>query len=101
MKIETTRQLGALLRDKRRKAGLTQRELASRIEASLRWVTRAEQGYSGTSIGTLLRALAALDVSLEVSQGEARSSSSSIVVPDVDAILKRAITQRPKSQKER
>jgi HTH-type transcriptional regulator/antitoxin HipB len=88
MNIETPRQLGALLRDGRRKAGLTQQELADRIQASLRWVQRAERGSVGTGIGKLLAALAAVGVTLE---SGGRSSDSAIDVPDVNQIIANAL----------
>ena len=50
---------GALLREARGRAGLTQRELAQRAGTSQSVVARIEQGRSDPSSSTLLRLLAA------------------------------------------
>ena len=50
---------GALLRDARLRAGLTQRQLAQRAETSQSVVARIEQGRSDPSTATLARLLAA------------------------------------------
>ena len=95
MRIESPRQLGALLKDGRRKAGLTQQELADRIQASLRSVQRAEGGFAGTRIGLMLTALATVGVALESGR---RDATSSIVVPDVSRIIAGAL--RPASPRD-
>ena len=50
---------GGLLRDARRQAGLTQRELARRADTSQSVVARIEQGRCDPSTGTLAKLLAA------------------------------------------
>jgi len=50
---------GALLRDARLRAGLTQRQLAQRAETSQSVVARIEQGRADPSTATLTRLLAA------------------------------------------
>lgn len=87
MQIENPRQLGALLKDGRKKAGLTQKELARRIQASVRWVQSAENGSAGTGVGLLLRALAAVGVALEVTLGGSRHSVAPVATVDVDRII--------------
>lgn len=95
MRIETPRQLGALLRDRREKARLTQPALAERIHVSQKWVQRAEHGFPGTSVGKLLRALAVVGVTLEAPLSKAPKRSLGIVVPDVNAIVDAARGHRP------
>lgn len=51
--------LGRLLSEARRRAGLTQRELARRAETSQSVVARIEQGRTDPSTATLARLLAA------------------------------------------
>lgn len=87
MWIETPRQLGALVRDGRKKAGMTQLELADRIRVSLRWVQMAERGGPGASVGRMLRALQAVGVRLEVNLGRRQESLSPVVTEDVDQII--------------
>jgi len=50
---------GAMLRDARLRAGLTQRQLAQRAETSQSVVARIEQGRADPSTATLTRLLAA------------------------------------------
>ena len=91
MKLRTPTDLGALIRDRRIKLGFDQGSLARRIGTSRKWLVEAEHGNSGASIGLLLRALQALDVSLEVNNGESvrprRGSAPASV--DIDRHLER------------
>ena len=97
MRIESPRQLGALLKDGRRKTGLTQQELADRVGASLRWVQRAEGGFAGTGIGMMLIALTTVGAALESGRGD---DTSSIVVPDVNRIITRALDPAPRNREQ-
>ncbi len=56
--------LGGLLRDTRRRQGLTQAALASRAGVARSWLARVEAGHRGAELEPLLRLLAALDLSL-------------------------------------
>ena len=64
MFIRTPRDLGAAIRDHRRRRGWSQRELAEKVGASRQWVNEAEKGKARTEVGLVLRALDALDVAL-------------------------------------
>jgi transcriptional regulator with XRE-family HTH domain len=55
-----------LLRDARRRAGLSQRELAARAGTAQSVVARIEGGHADPSTGTLARLLAAAGCSLEL-----------------------------------
>lgn len=92
MQIENPRQLGALLKDGRKKARFTQKELARRIQASVRWVQLAENGSAGTGVGLLLRALAAVGVTLEVILDGNPGDVSPVAAVDVDRIVAQAGT---------
>ena len=64
MFIRTPRDLGAAIRDRRRRRGWSQRELAEKVGVSRQWVNEAEKGKTRTEVGLVLRALDALDVTL-------------------------------------
>ena len=64
MFIRTPRDLGAAIRDHRRRRGWSQRELAEKVGASRQWVNEVEKGKTRTEVGLVLRALDALDVAL-------------------------------------
>ena len=97
MDIHTPAQLGALLRDRREKAGLTQAALAGQLGVSTKWIRQAEHGASGTGVGPLLRALSILGVALQVPPPGASvvRSRDTIDVPDVDAIVAAAQRRVP------
>ncbi|MGH7298057.1 MAG: helix-turn-helix domain-containing protein, partial [Polyangiaceae bacterium] len=62
--VRTPTDLGALIRDRRRRLGLDQRALAERVGVSRQWIIEAEQGKPGAAVGLVLRTLQALGVTL-------------------------------------
>ena len=64
MKVRTPRDLGALVRDARTTAGMTQDSLAERVGVARLWVSQLESGKSGANIGDVMRALNILGVDL-------------------------------------
>ena len=93
MALTTPRQVGRLLRAARERAGLTQAALALRLRVSRKWVSEAEAGSPGTTIGPLLRALNAVGATLTAAEKQAPRDNV-IVIPDVDAVLA-ATTHEP------
>jgi HTH-type transcriptional regulator/antitoxin HipB len=65
MRVRTARELGAVVRDHRRAADLSQDELAQRAGVSRRWVAALEAGKAGAEVGLILRTLAVLDLELD------------------------------------
>jgi transcriptional regulator with XRE-family HTH domain len=57
--------IGARLREERIKAGLSQRELARRLDLSASLISQLESGVSKPSVGTLYAIVTELDVSLD------------------------------------
>jgi len=85
--IRTPFDLGALIRERQRKLGLDQNELARRTGASRQWVVAIERGKSGAQLGLVLRALTALGIALTaVDQGPSarRYSSKRSDLPPID-----------------
>jgi len=70
MKIKTTQDLGALVRDRRRALRWTLDDLAARTPMSRRWVADVEAGKSGIALGPVLSLLAVLDVEISASRKE-------------------------------
>lgn len=62
----TPRQLGAVIRRERRKAGLTQTELGERVNMRQATISALESGESGTRLSTLLDVLAVLDLEMAI-----------------------------------
>ena len=69
MLIRTARDLGAVIRDHRRRLGLGQQTLADRIGVSRQWVVEVEKGKPRAEVGLILRALDALGVTLVLGGG--------------------------------
>jgi HTH-type transcriptional regulator/antitoxin HipB len=64
MRIRTPTDLGALIRDRRTKLGLEQRELAEKAGVSRQWIVEVEKGKPRAEIGLLLRTIDALGIVL-------------------------------------
>lgn len=62
----TPKQLGAIVQRQRRKLQQTQSSLGARIKHRQATISRLEAGEPGTSLGTLLDVLAALNLELIV-----------------------------------
>ena len=65
MRIKTVETLGELVRDQRKQRGWSQGELAEKIGVSRLWVGQFENGKETVELGLVLKALRALDLSLE------------------------------------
>ena len=85
MLIRTPADLGAVIRDRRKRFGLGQADLAKKIGASRQWVVGIERGHSRAELGLVLRALDTLGIRLETRDKDAMAKSPSN--PDIDAIV--------------
>jgi y4mF family transcriptional regulator len=85
MLIRTPADLGAVIRDHRKRLGLGQAALAEKIGASRQWVVGIERGHSRAELGLVLRTLDTLGIRLETRDKEAAAKSQSS--PDIDAIV--------------
>ncbi len=86
--LRTPKDIGALVRDRRRRLGLDQAELAEKVSVSRLWINQVERGKPGASLGLILRALAAVGVSLTAGIGETSSQDAELIVtPDINAIV--------------
>lgn len=76
MKIRTSTDLGAYIRERRLKLGMNQSDLAEKAGTSRKWIVEVEQGKPGAEIGLVLRTLKTLGVSLEIAVDRARKTSA-------------------------
>ncbi len=72
MRVQTVRDMGALVRTTRRAHGLTQADLATRLRVSRDWVVRLEQGSPRLEAQKVLDALTVLGLTLDVDVDVAR-----------------------------
>lgn len=88
MQIRTPLELGLIIRDRRRKLGLTQAELARKIGAGRQWLVAFERGKSRAEVGLVLRALSALDLSLTIRPDDLPLEPSDGPIPvDIHAVV--------------
>lgn len=71
MFVNTSRDWGNLVRDRRSDLGMTQGELAERVGRARQWVVRFESGHAGSaSIDSLIRLLDVLELNVEVDSAD-------------------------------
>lgn len=68
--------IGALARDAREAAGLTQTQLAERIGASRFWVAAFEKGKPTAELGLALKAIHALGLSMRIARDDDAAEGS-------------------------
>jgi len=66
MRVDSPRDLGLYLRDERRRAGLTQAQIAERAGVSRRWLLDFENGKATAEFGLVIKVTRALGLLLEV-----------------------------------
>ncbi|WP_411281013.1 helix-turn-helix domain-containing protein [Gemmatimonas sp.] len=69
MNLRTPADIALLVKERRKRLGVSQHQLADRIGGSRQWVQKLEQGLPGLELGLTLRALQALGVMLDASNG--------------------------------
>ena len=100
MHIRTALELGAFLRDLRRKRGIDQGTLARQVGVSRQWIVAIEKGKPRAPIGLVLRTLNTLGVSLDVEEtlgarGRTKKGSGKKAVDLVDQVLNRLQDKKP------
>lgn len=98
MIVRTPSDLGLLIRERRKKLGLDQQELAKKVGVSRLWVIEIEKGKPRAEIGLIMRTLLTLDLQLDVgpepAAAPAKRRAGAISVPDIDAIVRDARKRR-------
>lgn len=64
MLVRTASDVGALIRDVRRRRGLTQGQLAAQAGVTRRWLSALESGKTGVELGLVLATFDALGINL-------------------------------------
>ncbi len=76
MQLRTTRDVGAFVRDARRRRDLTQEELARRAGVTRRWLSGLEAGKPRTDLGLVLATFAALEIELDAQNAPTKSGGA-------------------------
>jgi HTH-type transcriptional regulator / antitoxin HipB len=93
MQINTSRDLGALIKDRRRALKLSQQDLAARVGVGRLWIVKLEKGKPTAQISLVLRTLKELGVPIEASIrpiGDTRRADAI----DLDAIIQKTKVAR-------
>ena len=95
MRIRTPLDLGLVIRDRRRKLGLSQTELARKVGVGRQWIVAIERGKSGAELGLVLRTFSALGLSI-TSETDNRPprSADGVTAIDIDAVVSNARRDR-------
>src|SRR5580692_1653307 len=95
MLIRTPADLGAVIRDRRKRLKLDQSTLAKRIGASRQWVIEVEHGHPRAELSLVLRALDALGIPLHASSDQGKSHGVVLPAVDINAIVAKARKRKP------
>jgi HTH-type transcriptional regulator / antitoxin HipB len=88
MFVRTPRDVGALIRDQRKRLGLDQQALATRAGVSRKWLMEVERGKARAELGLVLRTLDALGMEIQIEPpAPDRPNARS---PDIDQIVEAA-----------
>lgn len=90
----TARALGAAVKARRKELGWSQAQLAGQLGVQRQWVIRLEAGGEGAELGTVLRALAALGLSIAVGNEAGAAAARSAPAANLDEVFARL--QRPR-----
>ncbi|MBK5224157.1 MAG: helix-turn-helix transcriptional regulator [Acidimicrobiia bacterium] len=82
MRVRTSRDLGAAIRQARRSLRLTQAGLAARAGVTRTWLSSVENGKPGAEVGMILRTLDVLDLAIDLQPAGPRHGGF-----DLDALL--------------
>jgi HTH-type transcriptional regulator / antitoxin HipB len=89
MRLRTPRDFGALIRERRRKNGLRQEQLARKAGVGRQWLVEVEKGKAGAALGLVLRTMEALGIALSADEGKAgtKKPARSSKPVDIDRLL--------------
>ena len=82
MQVRTPLDLGLIIRERRRRLGLSQSALAEKAGVGRQWLVAVEHGKARAEIGLVLRTLAALDLTLSTGgNGQDRNAADAGEIP--------------------
>ena len=94
MRIRTPIDLGAVIRDRRKKLQLDQKSLAAKVGVSRQWIVEVEKGKPGAEIGLVLRTIETLGINLEVDETRKVTAQTRPPPVDIDSIVAAARQRR-------
>ncbi len=93
--IRTTPALGAAVKARRLELGWSQAKLADHLRVQRQWVIRLEAGADGAEIGTVLKALRALGLSIVIGNEQGDASKQAAPTSNLDDVFARLTARDP------
>lgn len=93
--VRTSRALGAAVKARRLELGWSQARLADQLGVQRQWVIRLEAGATGAEMGTVLKALAALGLSIVVGNEPGDATGKSAPAANLDEVFARLAAREP------
>jgi HTH-type transcriptional regulator/antitoxin HipB len=90
MLLRTPKDVGAIVRQRRRELRIAQSTLAERVGASRQWIIDCEKGKPRAELGLVLRTLDVLGLRLSAGAESAPRAKNAVDAPDIDAIVSAA-----------
>jgi y4mF family transcriptional regulator len=69
VKLRTAADFGAVIRNRRLRAGLNQAALARKVGVGRQWIVEVEKGKAGAPLALILRTMRALNIELQTQEG--------------------------------
>lgn len=93
--ISTTPALGAAVKARRLELGWSQAKLADHLRVQRQWVIRLEAGADGAEIGTVLKALRALGLSIVIGNEPSDAGKQTAPTSNLDDVFARLTARDP------
>jgi HTH-type transcriptional regulator / antitoxin HipB len=93
--VRTVRALGAAVKARRLELGWSQAKLADELRVQRQWVIRLEAGAEGAEIGTVLKALTALGLSIVVGNEPRKTGDRTAPASNLDDVFARLASRDP------
>ena len=93
--VGTTPALGAALKARRLELGWSQAKLAEYLHVQRQWVIRLESGSEGAEIGTVLKALRALGLSVVIGNEPSGVNKQTAPTSNLDEVFARLTARDP------
>ena len=93
--VGTTASLGAAIKARRLELGWSQAKLAEYLDVQRQWVIRLEAGSDGAEVGTVLKALRALDLSVVIGNEPVGATRQVAPTADLDQVFARLTARDP------
>lgn len=99
MRLKTPCDYGLVIREERRRQGLTQQALATAVGVGRQWIIAVEQGKAGAELGLVLRTFQVLGVQIMREYGQNERETSPAPESNADTAAHKAQTFDPIGQR--